>query len=173
MSTSIETRRLLLRRWRPSDARALFAFASDHEVMRYIGDGQAWANIGRAHQWLTRRVADYEERGYSPFAVIERASGKIIGSCGFTFLPALSEVDFGYVFARERWGQGFATEAARAALRYGFEHLRFAEVTANTVEEHYASRRVLEKIGFEFRGLRRYEGEEEDSAFYVAKNPHI
>ncbi|HEV2707685.1 MAG TPA: GNAT family N-acetyltransferase [Pyrinomonadaceae bacterium] len=169
MDIVLETERLLLRRWTPADARTLFAFASDPETMRFIGDGSAWVDIARAHQWITRRVADYETVGYSPYAVVERASGRIVGSCGFTYVAALSEIDLGYVFERASWGRGYATEAARAVLAYGFDRLGFEEVTANTVPEHYASRRVLEKIGFEFRGLRRYEGDEEDSAFYVAR----
>ncbi len=170
MSTLIETERLLLRQWTDADAGELFALASDPEVMRYVDDGLAWTDISQAHRWLARRVADCEERVSSTFfAVIEKASGRIIGSCGFTFLSELSEIDFGYLFARETWGRGYATEATRAVLRYGFEQLGFEEVTANTVEENHVSRRVLEKIGFEFRGMRRYAGEEEDSAFYVAR----
>jgi RimJ/RimL family protein N-acetyltransferase len=171
MATVLETERLIMRHWTPAEARTLFAFASDPETMRYIGDGRAWTDIARAHEWITRRVADYEALGYSPFAVVERASGRIVGSCGLTYIATLDEIDLGYVFERASWGRGYATEAARAALHDGFERLGFAEVTANTVPEHYVSRRVLEKIGFEFRGLRRYEGDEEDSAFYVARNP--
>lgn len=169
----LETERLVLRRWTlaEADAEALYSFASMQEVMRYIGDGLAWAEFERARAWLGRVGASYAERGYGPWAVVEKTSGEVVGSCGFSYLPVSSEVDFGYVFARGSWGKGFATEAARAALNYGFEHFGFAEVTANTVPENHASRRVLEKIGFEYRGPRRYDGEAEDSAFYVATRP--
>lgn len=171
MTIVLETERLVMRHWTPADARSLFAFASDPETMRFIGDGRAWSDIARAHEWITRRVADYATYGFSPYAVVERSSGRIVGSCGFTFLTALSEIDLGYVFERASWGRGYATEAARAVLHDGFERLGFAEVTANTVPAHHASRHVLEKIGFEFRGFRRYEGDTEDSAFYVARKP--
>ncbi|MGB8510671.1 MAG: GNAT family N-acetyltransferase [Pyrinomonadaceae bacterium] len=171
MPVILETERLALRHWTPADAEALFAFASVQEVMRYIGDGFAWADIERARSWIERVRVSYSMYGYGPWVVFERAGGEIIGSCGFSFLLALTEVDFGYVFARESWGRGFATEAAGAALRYGFKRFGFAEVTANTVRENYASRRVLEKIGFEYRGPRRYDGEKDDSAFYIARNP--
>jgi ribosomal-protein-alanine N-acetyltransferase len=167
----LETERLVLREWRPEDADVLFAMCGDAETMRYIGDCRPWAGIERAHLWLARVMASYQEHGYGPWAVVERASGEVIGSCGFSYLVALAEVDFGYVFSRARWGEGFATEAARAALRYGFERFGFERVSANTVQEHKVSRRVLEKIGFEYQGLRHYEGDEEDSAFYVARKP--
>ena len=171
MADVLETERLILRRWTADDAGVLFAMCSDPQTMRHIGDGKAWDDLERARLWLRRVEASYAERGYGPWAVVEKATGKVIGSCGFSYLPALSEIDFGYVFAREHWGRGFATEAARAAFRYGFEQLGFEEVTANTDMEHFVSRRILEKIGFEYRGVRRYEGDEADSAFYTARRP--
>ena len=171
MAIILETERLILRWWTAEDVEVLFAMCSDPQTMRHIGDGKAWEEMARARLWLSRVEASYAERGYGPWAVVEKATGKVVGSCGFSYLPALSEIDFGYVFAREHWGRGLATEATRAALRDGFERLGFEEVTANTDMEHHVSRRILEKIGFEYRGRRRYEGDEADSAFYTAKRP--
>jgi RimJ/RimL family protein N-acetyltransferase len=171
MATILETERLVLREWTPGDADVLFEMCGDAETMRHVGDGKAWQGVERARLWLERVTTAYAERGYGPWAVVEKATGKVVGSCGFSFIPSLSEIDFGYVFAREYWGRGFATEAARAAFRDGFDRLGFEEVTANTDEEHAVSRRVLEKLGFEYRGPRRYEGDEADSAFYTAKRP--
>ena len=171
MTTILETERLILREWTPEDAGVLFAMCGDAETMRHIGDGQAWQSIERAQVWLQRVSASYAERGYGPWAVVEKATGDVIGSCGYSFLTKLSEIDFGYVFARPYWGRGFATEAARAAFRDGFERLGFTKVTANTDLEHHISRRVLEKIGFEYQGARRYEGDAVDSAFYEAQRP--
>ena len=171
MVTVLETERLVLREWTAEDVDVLFRMCSDPQTMRHIGDGKAWQDVARARLWLERVTTAYAERGYGPWAVVEKATGEVVGSCGFTFLPKLNEVDFGYVFAREHWGRGFATEAARAAIRDGFERLGFTEVTANTDEEHAVSRRILEKLGFEYRGPRRYEGDEADSAFYTARRP--
>ncbi|HEX5706231.1 MAG TPA: GNAT family N-acetyltransferase [Pyrinomonadaceae bacterium] len=171
MTLILETERLSLREWEAGDAEALFAFTSDAETMRFIGDTRPWETVERARAWLVRVGASYAERGYGPWAVVERATGRVVGSCGFSLLPTLGELDFGYVFARDSWGRGYATEAAAAALSYGFERLGFEEVTANTVAEHHASRHVLEKIGFEYRGPRRYPDDDEPSAFYVATNP--
>ena len=169
MVVILETERLILREWTAGDVDTLFRMCGDAETMRHIGDGKPWRGIERAHLWLERVRANYAERGYGPWAVVEKATGEVVGSCGFSFLPKLNEIDFGYVFAREHWGRGFATEAARAAFRDGFERLGFTEVTANTDEEHAVSRRVLEKIGFEYRGPRRYAGDAADSSFYTAQ----
>jgi ribosomal-protein-alanine N-acetyltransferase len=171
MATVLETERLILREWTPEDVDVLFRMCSDPLTMRHIGDGKPWRGRERARLWLERVGASYAGRGYGPWAVVEKATGEVVGSCGFSYLPAHSEIDLGYVFAREHWGRGFATEAARAVLRDGFGRLGFTEVTANADEEHAVSRRVLEKLGFEYRGPRRYEGDAADSAFYTAKRP--
>lgn len=169
MNIILETGRLVVREWTPEDAGAMFEFAGDAEVMRYIGDGKPMESLAEAERWVESTIACYGLRGYGRWAVVEKASGKVVGSCGFGPLDGLPEIDFGYVFARAAWGRGYATEAARACLLYGLERLGLKGVMASVTPEHAASRRVLEKIGFEYRGLRRFDGEDEDSAYYVAK----
>jgi ribosomal-protein-alanine N-acetyltransferase len=172
MTTALETERLILRRWTAEDAGALFEMCRDAEVMRYIGDGRAWAGVERAREWLARNLAAYAEHGYGGHAVVEKASGRLVGSCGLAPpSESMPEVELGYLFSRDCWGKGYATEAAGACLRYAFEELRLPKVVARVTPEHAPSRRVLEKIGFEFEGLRRFEGAEEADAFYVARHP--
>lgn len=171
MTTVLETERLVLREWTLGDVGTVFELCRDPEVMLYIGDGRPWRGVERARLWLERVTSSYREHGYGRLAVVERAGGEVVGSCGFGVLPGSPETDFGYMFARSAWGRGLATEAARAYLRYGFEAHAFEEVTAYADPRNVSSRRVLEKVGFEYRGLRRLAGEAEDSAFYVAKNP--
>ena len=173
MNTILETERLILREWTPADVRAVYEMCSDPLVMRHIGDGRAWETLGRAELWMERVTGAYREHGYGRYAVVEKATGRVVGSCGFGPPGGPLGIDFGYVYARAAWGRGYATEAGRACLRYGFERFGFEEVIADTDLENHASRRVLEKIGFEFRGLKRDEGDEEDSTFYVARNPFV
>jgi [ribosomal protein S5]-alanine N-acetyltransferase len=172
MTIILETKRLLLREWAPADAEALFAIVSDADVMRFVDTGQPWADIERVHNWIGRLQESYRTRGFSRWAIVEKASGRVAGSCGFAPLPWSGEIDFGYLFARNSWGQGYATEIARAVLKYGFERYGFAEVTASVAPEHVASRRVLEKLGFEFRRLAIQEGDEDESAIYNLANPN-
>lgn len=171
MTTILETERLILREWTPADVGVIYEMCSDPEVMRYIGDRRPWDNVARAHLWMERVTAAYGEQGYGRYAVVEKETGRVVGSCGFGKPTGPTGVDFGYVFAPAAWGRGYATEAGRACLRYGFEQIGFEEVVADTDLDNHASRRVLEKLGFEFRGLKRDEGDDEDSTFYVARNP--
>ncbi|HEX8501430.1 MAG TPA: GNAT family N-acetyltransferase [Pyrinomonadaceae bacterium] len=171
MTFILETERLALREWEPEDAGALFVLMSDAEVMRYVDVGKPWEDVGRVRDWIVRMRESYRARGYSRWAVAERDGGAVVGSCGFALLPWSGEVDFGYMLRRDRWGRGYASEIGRAALRHGFERYGFREVVASIAPENAASRRVLEKLGFVYRGNEVMQGEEEESEIYVAVNP--
>jgi RimJ/RimL family protein N-acetyltransferase len=75
------------------------------------------------------------------------------------------------MFRRDRWGRGYASEITPAVLRYGFERYGFKEVVASIAPENEVSRRVLEKLGFVYRGNEVMQGEDEESEIYVAVNP--
>lgn len=164
MTLITETERLALRAWSREDAEALFEAARDAETMRYVGNGKPWVDVGRAHEWIGWMEDSYRERGYCRWAIVEKGRGRVVGLCGF--FDVLDKVDFGYLLARDCWGLGYATEAGRAALRHGFESLNFGEVVARTAPDNSASRHVLEKLGFEFRGLVYHEFDRETVASY-------
>jgi RimJ/RimL family protein N-acetyltransferase len=167
MNIILETERLVLRDWTPDDAAEMFEICRDAEVMRYIGTGKPYKTIEEAEKFLHWAVAYQKENDFCRWAVVEKASGKIVGSCGFAYPHATPEPELGYLFGRDVWGKGFATEAARAALDYGFEKLGFREIIAITDLENTASQRVLEKIGFAQRGVEKIDGE--DNLIYLAR----
>jgi RimJ/RimL family protein N-acetyltransferase len=167
----LETERLALREWKPDDADALFELMGDAEVMRYVDVGKPWEDVARVREWITRLNESYRARGYSRWAVVEREGGLAVGSCGFALLPWSGEIDFGYMFRRDRWGRGYASEITPAVLRHGFERYGFKEVVASIAPENGASRRVLLKLGFAYRGNEVMQGEDEESEIYVALNP--
>ena len=82
--------------------------------------------------------------------MIHKPDNQFIGHCGLRYWPGLSDVEVLYTFARRYWGQGLATEGARASLRYGFEHLKLERIMAAALVDNHASRRVLEKIGLRY-----------------------
>ncbi|HEX8735010.1 MAG TPA: GNAT family N-acetyltransferase [Pyrinomonadaceae bacterium] len=167
MSKILETERFILRDWSLEDAAEMFEICRDAEVMRYIGTGKPYKTVDEAEKFLQWAVAYQKENGFCRWAVVEKASGKIVGSCGFAYPHGTPEVELGYLFGRDVWGKGFATEAARAALDYGFEKLGFREIIAITDLENTASQRVLEKIGFAQRGVEKIDGE--DNLVYLAR----
>jgi RimJ/RimL family protein N-acetyltransferase len=160
---AVETERLLLRRWRASDAAPLAALNADPEVMRFIGRG-AVLGRGLSDDLLTRFEREWAERGFGLWAVAEReAPGELLGFCGLTvpmFLPeVLPAVEVGWRFARAAWGRGLATEAARAAVAFGFGPAHgMREILAIVDPANVRSLRVAEKLGMSPRADRFHTG---------------
>lgn len=147
-----ETERLLLRVHTPEDAAPLHEhIESDPEVTRYTGGTHTLEETIEDLRILAETMAN-NVKGLGSWAVIDRATGEYIG---YTLLKPfrVDDVELGYAIARDRWGQGLGTEAARATLWHAFEHLHLAEIVAAINLGNKASARVAEKIGMKRRGL--------------------
>jgi RimJ/RimL family protein N-acetyltransferase len=146
----LATDRLLLRRPRLADAPELFGFLGDAEAMRYTLRFASLRDCRRhiaAHERQRRRV------GCAPWVVSSRADEgrRIVGYGGLYEDPFDRDwgIEVGCFFAPWAWGRGYATELTRFCLDVARERLRLAEVAAFAHPDNVASRRVLEKAGFE------------------------
>ncbi|MEN0106262.1 MAG: GNAT family N-acetyltransferase [Pseudomonas sp.] len=156
MSQPIElhTERLLLRRWRPEDLAPFAAMVADPEVMKYFPTTQSTAE---AAAMIERIHAHIAEHGFGLWALERKDNGAFIGFTGLGVVgftapfcnPAGPTIEIGWRLARSAWGQGFASEAARAALACAFEHLQLPEVVAFTVPANAPSRAVMARIGMQ------------------------
>jgi RimJ/RimL family protein N-acetyltransferase len=104
----------------------------------------------------TRKVLKYfgehwPKHGFGDWAVTGKANGQLIGHCGLNFVPEVGEVEVDYSLAKAYWGQGIATEAARASVRFGFETLRLERIIALADPQNIASWRVMEKVGLTYQ----------------------
>ncbi|WCB92804.1 Acetyltransferase [Baekduia alba] len=160
----VETERLLLRRWRVEDRATLAAINADPEVMRWIGSGHVLGR-GLSDDLIARFEAEWDERGFGLWAVAwkDDPASEALGFCGLTmpsFLPAvLPAAEVGWRLARDVWGRGVATEAARAALAFGFSRERaLREVVAVVAPENARSLRVIDKLGMTPRPDRYHAG---------------
>ena len=149
----IETARLLVREFRPdTDGADAAVVYRDPEVMRFIPGGPLPDE--RAVGALVERYArEQAERGFSSWAVVERSTGRVIGDAGFEVFEPTGDVELGYTLARDRWGHGFAVEAAAACLRAGFAHLDVARIIALVDAENERSLVVVERIGMSREGM--------------------
>jgi RimJ/RimL family protein N-acetyltransferase len=157
------TDRLLLRRWRVGDAPAFAAINADPEVMRWIGRGHVLGR-GLSDDLIARFEREWDERGFGLWAVSRRddPDAAVLGFCGLTvpmFLPAvLPAVEVGWRLARSAWGSGYATEAAREAVAFGFEEHGMRELIAIVDPDNARSLRVGEKLGMTPRPDRVHPG---------------
>ena len=165
MKILIETERLLLREITLDDKEGLFKLHSDPEVQKYTGEPLV-ESIEEIEKAITTRIYDYEKYGYGRWATILKDDMQFIGWAGLAYLPEFDEIDLGYRFLPEYWGQGIATEASQAILTYGFEQLKLRRIIAIAMKENKASIRVMEKAGMQFDKFAPYEPGSEDFVWY-------
>ena len=149
--TAIETPRLHLRPFMAADIPAYAAIRAKPQVVRYLMGGAETAKQADeiAQARVTWFAALWEEPGgFGPWAVIEKASGGLIGHGGLRRWEALGNApELLYMLDDTAWGKGYASEIAAAALRFGFETLGLPEIVAAAAPENIASIRVMEKAG--------------------------
>lgn len=149
----LETERLTLRGWRDEDRAPFAALNADPRVMEHF---PAPLTPEQSDALVDRFVAHWS-RGYGPWALEVRDAGSFIGFVGFlepTFsAPFTPAVEIGWRLARDAWGRGYATEAARACLAFARENLSppRGEIVSFTTEGNLRSRRVMERLGFTHR----------------------
>jgi [ribosomal protein S5]-alanine N-acetyltransferase len=167
MTALFETERLRLRRLTAGDVDNVLRLTSDAEVMRYIGDG-ATDDREAAKNRLARLMSHYEKYpGLGFWAVEHKSKNKFIGWFALKYIPKTVEVEIGYLFLKSAWGQGFATEGARALLSYGFDEVGLNRIVAVAHVENKASQNVMKKIGLRDCGIGHYY--DHDVAYFVGE----
>lgn len=146
----LRTERLVLRRWRESDRVPYAALNADPDVMRHF---PATLLRNESDEMIERFEEEFESRGYGPWAVEVIEGAPFIGFVGLhevtfasTFTPA---TEIGWRLAKEHWGHGYATEAAREALRFALEDLALEPIVSFTTPGNRRSRAVMERLGLE------------------------
>lgn len=149
MNVVIETKRLLLRTFTNNDAQLIYDLNFDSNVTRFTYD--PIDDLEHAKQILENTILpQYALYNHGRWAVHLRETLEFIGWCGLKYRPERLEVDLGYRFKKSAWGKGYATEAAYACLKYGFEKLNIRKIIGRAVPENEGSWKILEKIGMQF-----------------------
>jgi RimJ/RimL family protein N-acetyltransferase len=150
-----ETERLLVRDFTLDDAPACLEIYRDPEVVRYLGGAAPLTSLSEAEELLQNQLDRYAEQApMGQWAVVVRDSDQLIGTVLLLPLEGGPEVEVGYHFGRFAWGNGYATEVTRGAIQHGFEILNLDQICGVVFPENAASRRVLEKAGMTYRGMR-------------------
>ena len=164
MNVIIETDRLLLRTFTVDDAVLIYDLNLDPEVTRYTGDPVR--DIDHAKEILEQVILpQYVLYNHGRWAVHVKPALEFIGWCGLKCRPETcltgrqgNEIDLGYRFLKPSWGKGYATEAAYACLKYGFEKLDLQRIVGRAMPENTASLKVLKKCGMICLGEEEVDG---------------
>jgi ribosomal-protein-alanine N-acetyltransferase len=152
------TPRLILRSWTDSDRQPFAEMSEDADVMEHL---RPLATRDACNAWIDVQINHQFSHGFCLWALESRASGIFMGTVGLLhvgfaahFTPA---VEVGWRLALPFWGQGFAVEAARAALQFGFEEIRLTEVVAHASIRNGRSRRVMARLGMSYDGAEDFD----------------
>ena len=152
---TIRTQRLILRPLRMTDDKDMFRYCSDPAVSRHV----LWdthPNIRHTRMTLRAVIRQYKVGKPATFGIERIEDGRLIGTIGFIWVNTdHRSAEVGYSLARDCWNQGYATEALKAILHYGFERLRLNRIEAQHEADNPASGRVMEKAGMQYEGTLR------------------
>lgn len=167
------TRRLVLRAFEEADREPFAALNRDPDVVRHL---QGPMSRERSDAFVDRVAACWRERGYGLWALELCGSSEFVGYTGLwpaDFLPSGPGVEVGWRLARAAWGHGYAPEAAREALRHGFEEVGLGEIVSFTATGNSASLRVMEKIGLRRDPSRDFDHPKVDAAAHPELVAHL
>jgi ribosomal-protein-alanine N-acetyltransferase len=153
----IETSRIRLRQFCADDLDAYAAIMGSYEVGKEFPKGTGHTRE-ESKKSLDSIMNHWNKHGFGIWAMTDKQTNTLLGRCGLNLITETSEVEVDFVVAPKNWGRGFATEAAKAALEYGFTVLGLKRIIALAKPDNIASRRVIEKIGMHFVKNAQYWG---------------
>lgn len=157
MNVIFETERLVFRPFEPGEGQLIYSLNEDPEITRYTGDPVR--DLDHAEEILREVILpQYSLYNHGRWAVHTKPGMEFIGWCGLKYRPELDEIDLGYRFMKQAWGKGYATEAAMASIKYGFEQLGMKRIVGRAMPGNIASIKVLEKCGMKFIGEELVDG---------------
>ncbi|CAN5701149.1 GNAT family N-acetyltransferase [soil metagenome] len=149
----LETPRLTLRHFEPTDLAPLFELYRDPDVRRYFPDGtRTLAETREELEWFLDGHPKFPELGL--WATVERATGAFLGRCGLLpwTIGGVHEVELAYLIDKRRWGEGLATEAAHGIVRHASDDLGLDRLVCLIMPGNAASVRIAEKVGMTLAG---------------------
>lgn len=157
---SLATDRLLLRQRSIDDVAAIVRMSGDPEVMRFVGDGRLPDPVELERRARERCTTDFG-RGLGYWSLFARdRPDDYLGYVVLSPVPGSADIELSYGIRRDAWGQGFATEASRAALDFGFRVRALPEIVALVYPDNLRSQRVIAKLGFTPAGVRNAYGQD-------------
>ncbi|WP_317896600.1 GNAT family N-acetyltransferase [Aurantibacillus circumpalustris] len=173
MQIFLKTERLILREILPSDEMEMFELDSDKDVHKYLGN-QPFTRIDDSREIISFIRKQYEDAGIGRWAVINKTTNEFMGWAGLKLVKDLTNYhinyyDLGYRFIKRYWGNGYATEAAKAIISYGFSQMKLNEIYAMADVNNLKSIKVLEKSGLIY--VEDFDFQKEPHVWYKISKP--
>ncbi len=155
MLKQINTTRLLLRPFTLTDAPDVHQLASEYEIAANTLRIPHPYELSMAEDWIAGQVQAAEEQRELTWAVVQREEKMLLGSIGLILFKEFEQAELGYWIGKPYWNKGYASEAAKAVLEFGFKNLHFQRIHAHHLSRNPVSGKVLKKIGMQHEGCLR------------------
>jgi len=155
----IKTDRIIMRQFRPDDREVLHRITHEPDIMKYFPSRSAWP-IDKVDRYFSYQSAHWQRFRYGHWALTMIKGGRFFGWCGLEFLPDTEETEVGFMLSKKFWGNGYATESATAAVKFGMDQIGLKEIIGLAHPENKSSQRVLEKSGLSLKRRASYFGME-------------
>ena len=152
---SLETKRLILRPFRLTDAPAVQELAGERDIADTTMNIPHPYEDGMAEEWIESREPGYEDGKIATFAIVLRDGSELVGAIGLQIDRGHNKAELGYWIGKPFWNLGYATEATIAILAFGFDKLRLGRIQAGHLARNPSSGRVMEKAGMILEGTAR------------------
>lgn len=156
MTPSLDTPHLILRPWTLEDAVPLNRILQEPDILEYFPPTSF--TLEKTRRYINHQLEHWQERGYGHWAVTLKEDARVVGWDGLEFLPETGEIEVAYLLSHHVWGFGFATEAARAAVKFGLEIAGLQAIIGLVHPRNIGSIRVLDKCGLTFVDRKEYWG---------------
>lgn len=163
MEVVTETERLMLKVFEKSDVNAMKTFWGDSEVMELCYGAVPHEHLLKVQEAYT---GCHDVNGLSVYAVVEKESGNVVGAAGFNLKDIKEPVELIYHFAKSVWGKGYATETAMACVNFAKQHPQVKKIYASAAPNNKGSLKVLETIGFEYKGMKWFDDTNQEEPYY-------
>ncbi|MCP4567417.1 MAG: GNAT family N-acetyltransferase [FCB group bacterium] len=150
--TTLETERLILRRFNLKDAPRVQLLAGDKAIAETTLNIPHPYEDGMAEEWIGTHEDQRNAGKLENFAIVQKEDNNLVGAIGLVIKREFESAEMGYWVGKPYWGKGYCTEAARAVLKYGFEQLELNRIHAHYMVSNSASAKVMEKIGMQYEG---------------------
>ena len=153
----IHTKRLILRRFSKDDLDNYYNILKQEQVNKWLGTGKR-KSYDDVKNMIERIENSWIENDYGVYAVINKENNELIGHCGLNNIDNAKDVELLYAFDPASWGNGYATESAKAVIEFAKTKTDLKKLIAIAYPDNRKSRNVIEKAGFQYKGIQEYFG---------------
>ncbi|GAE29342.1 GNAT family N-acetyltransferase [Halalkalibacter hemicellulosilyticus] len=146
---AIETERLILRELSTSDIQNVYEIVRQDLVGLGLRAGKGMS-LKETAKYVNKFLEHWDRFGFGVFGLLDKTTGTFVGHCGLRYIEGTNDVEILYALESNQWGKGYATEASKASIRYAFEILKVSKLTARVKLANYRSKKVIERMGFEY-----------------------